>query len=1304
MAAANETYDVFVSYSRADWRHAAEINSVLRAKGLKPFFDRHNLAPGLPWVRALEQAIGSAKAAIVLIGPHGFGNTQQYERELAIYRQSRDPEFPVVPVLLPDTRDPPFTFLQVITWIDFSQVARVSDAPLELERLLKAVRGETTPETAVRDAICPYRGLDAFREEDAAFFFGRGSADDPKSAIGELVGKVREHPFVMVVGRSGSGKSSLIYAGLLPALRRERDRFWNVLSLRPGPAPLRALAAAFTPRADDEGAAEYAAKITKEADALKTGDPELLSHMIREGLDGAEGKPDRLLLYIDQWEELYAQAPPSVDRERAAQHATDVNRFINSLLTAARTAPVAIVGTVRADFYDPLIGHEEIKSRLPSCQVLLGKMQRSDLEQTIVEPARKVGLVFAPPGLVQRILDEAGEDEGMLPLLQYALKETWNKREGNRLTGDSYTGSGGVREAIRLTAEQTFEALSAGDQQAARQLFLRLVTPGEGQEDTRARAAMPSEPRQQKIVTQFAGPRTRLIVTGADRAGRPTVEVAHEALIRTWPRLREWINANREKLRARNAVLQAKADWEQNGRRDDMLLPAGLQLERARSLLADPGDITTDDIRKFISLSSAREQTERKEREDALARDEARVAEIKAGQERTARAQRITRWAFAAVGGVILIAGATVGLLQWDKARQLARQEAKLSAEQGSNAALQDSLNRRQVELDHARANILAELSGTKLLRGEFDSALRLASRGTRVDLALPSDAVKVSAAAAALAAAVSQAQWQSILSGHNAPVTSAAFSPDGSRIVTASRDKTARIWDAATAKEIAVLRGHDDFVNSAAFSPDGSRIVTASNDKTVRNWDAATAKEITVLHGHDYEVNSAAFSPDGLRIVTASSDKTARIWDAVNGKQIAVLRGHDFEVNSAAFSPDGSRIATASRDKTARIWDAVSAKQVAVLRGHDDAVLSAAFSPDGSRIATASRDKTARIWDAVSPKQIAVLRGHGDAVLSAAFSPDGSRIVTASGDYTARIWDSATAKEIAVLHGHHGPVYCAAFSPDGSRIVTASADNTARIWDAADAEELAVLRGHRGYVNSAAFSPDGSRIVTASADNTARLWDAATGTGLAVVRGHDDPAFLAAAFSPDGSRIVTASADNTARIWDAASAKEIAILRGHDNDVFSAAFSPDGSRIVTASADNTARLWDAATASEIAVLRGHDGYVRSAVYSPDGSHIVTASADHSAQIWDAATGSEVAVLRHDSYVRSAAYGRDGSRIVTASGDKTARVWDARLKTMSVKDLLAEACVHLIGLTKLTRDEMRLAGYPDSMFEIDVCQ
>jgi WD40 repeat protein len=1211
----------------------------------------------LPWVRALEEAIGAAKAAIVLLGPSGFGNTQQYERELTFVRQTRDPTFLVVPVLLPDTRDPPFNFLRVVTWVDFSNVANISDAPDQLHRLLTAIQTRSEGAEIARQDICPYRGLDAFREEDSAFFFGRGSANDPGSPIGQLVAKVRDYGFVMVVGRSGSGKSSLVYAGLLPALRREASRFWNVLTLRPGPEPLRALAAAFNPRTETEGAAAYADKIGTEAEKLRTGDLSLLSHMIREELYESQGMPDRLLLYIDQWEELYAQALSPDDPSRAAQHAADVNRFIDLLLSATQSAPVTVVGTIRADFYDPLISHSNIRSLLPNQQVLLGGMTRSELESTIVEPAQLVGLTFDPPTLVRRILDDAGADEGMLPLLQYALKETWVQREGNQLTGGSYTRAGGVREAIRVTAERTFEALSPADQHAARQLFLSLVTPGEGQEDTRARAAMPTGADQVRIVGQFASPRTRLLVTGFNRARQPTVEVAHEALIRTWPRLRAWVDTNRDKLRSRAAVLQAKAEWEQNGRRDDMLLPAGLQLERARSLLTDPGDITTDDIKEFVSLSSTREEVARKQREDSLARDEARVAQIKASQERSRRA-------VAAVGAIILIAAATVGYLQWDKARQLASNEIELdnarsrvSAEQASNIRLQDSLYRQQVDVDHAQANFLGQLSGTKLLSGELDSALRLAAYGARLDFALPAGAFSASTATAVLAAAISQTSWRFPLSGHGARVLSATFSPNGSRIVTASEDKTARIWDAVTGKELAILRGHDGSVSSAAFSPNGLRVVTASGDKTARVWDAVTGKEIAVLRGHDSQVYSAAFSPDGSRVVTASSDKTARIWDPATGNGIVVLRGHTRGVSSAVFSPDGSRIVTASDDKSARIWDAASGNKIAVLGSGGTSVLSAAFSPDGSRIVTASGD-TARIWDTTTAMEMTILRGHGGLVDSAAFSPDGSRIVTASTDQTARIWDAASGNEIAVLRGHDISVSSAAFSPDGLRIVTASG-KTARIWDAAIGKEIKVLRGHDGAVRSAAFNSDGSRIVTGSYDQTARIWDAATGVEMAVLRSHDI-SVSSAAFSPDGSRIVTASSDKTARIWDAASGNEIAVLRGHDGIVRTAGFSPDGSRIVTASSDQTARIWDAATGNEIAVLRGHDISVYSAAFSLDGSRIVTASYDYMARIWDAATGNEIAVVRgRGGQLLSATFSPDGSRIVTASTDQTARIWDA---------------------------------------------
>jgi WD40 repeat protein/TPR repeat protein len=500
----------------------------------------------------------------------------------------------------------------------------------------------------------------------------------------------------------------------------------------------------------------------------------------------------------------------------------------------------------------------------------------------------------------------------------------------------------------------------------------------------------------------------------------------------------------------------------------------------------------------------------------------------------------------------------------------------------------------------------------------------------------------------------------RAMLSGHTDRVFTAVYSPDGTRIVTGSRDKSARIWDARTGVQLAALLGHGNRVSSVAYSPDGTRIVTASWDKTARVWDARTGAQLQVFTGHGDVLYTAAYSPDGARIVTASQDKTARVWDARTGAQLIVLSGHGDYVASGSYSPDGDRIVTASADKTARIWDARSGAQLAVLSGHGEVVYSAAYSPDGARIVTASWDKTARIWDAHTGTPLLVLSGHEATVASAAYSPDGTRIVTASEDKTARIWDALLGAPLVTLIGHGDSVYSGVYSPDGSRIVTASYDQTARIWDARSGAPLTVLSGHSGAVASAEYSPDGAQVVTASQDKTARVWDANSGAQLTVLSGHTDRVY-SAAYSPDGTRIVTASRDRTARIWDARTGAPIAALSGHGDRVYGAAFSPDGTRIVTASRDGTARIWDAHTGIGIAVLSGHGDDVVTAAYSPDGTRIVTASWDRTARIWDSRTGASLAVLLgHDGIVTSAAYSPDGNRIVSASEDHTARIWDAR--------------------------------------------
>jgi phospholipase C len=302
---------------------------------------------------------------------------------------------------------------------------------------------------------------------------------------------------------------------------------------------------------------------------------------------------------------------------------------------------------------------------------------------------------------------------------------------------------------------------------------------------------------------------------------------------------------------------------------------------------------------------------------------------------------------------------------------------------------------------------------------------------------------------------------------------------------------QTARLTGVGAIPLWATLSGHGGYVWQAAFSSDGQRIVTASQDATAKVWDAASGKTLVTLAGHKGPVTQAAFSPDGQSIATASQDTTARVWDAGSGKVLLTLAGHEGPVVQAVFSPDGQRIVTASADKTARVWNAANGQELATLFGHTDSLSGAAFSPDGQRVVTASRDQTARVWDVARGRVLATLYGHTGAVWDAAFSPDGKLIVTASADGTARVWDAASGQVLATLSGHTAAVGHAAFSPDGKRIVTASDDDTARVWDAANGQLLAILSGHVGVVEYAAFSPDARNIVTASADRTARVWGA---------------------------------------------------------------------------------------------------------------------------------------------------------------------------------------------------------------------
>ncbi len=810
------------------------------------------------------------------------------------------------------------------------------------------------------DGRCPYLGLDAFSEDDADRFFGR------ETLVSELVARVKESRFVVIAGPSGSGKSSLVRAGLIHALKQgalpNSDR-WLYATLTPGRDPIESLALAMSRLSKSPDAGDYIRSHATNSAALNKFIESLLS-------DRAD---QRAVIFIDQFEEVFTQV--SKEDERVA--------FLN-LLTHAATIEggrVTALFALRSDFVSNCATYPQLNALLNQQFMQVGAMQPDELVSAIARPALQVGLRI-DPDLVAQIVNDMQDEPGALPLMQFALKDLFDAQQATgdviALTLNDYLARGGLRKALERHADAAFAKLSESEQQIARMIFNGLIEIGRGTQDTRRTAAFDElvpanvEVTYVKAVVQKLAD-ARLITTG-EKDNKYTI--AHETLIDAWPWLRRLINENRETIALQNQIAEDAQEWDDN-RRDASYLYAGARLAAAREELAGQKIVLSELAQKFVE----------------------------AGRQQTQRRRVILTAGIAGIIVVLLIALGVFSAQSGENAR-LADENAQVArqAQTAEAQAINDANRRATAEaqaVSDANQRATAEVQAVAEQQVSRSRELAAIALG-QIDID-PERSILISMEANeisvtfeskdALRQALLASPLRATLRGHTGMLVNAQFSPDGKIITTASSDGTARVWDAASGQELAILRGHEDVVANVQFSTDGKHIVTASWDGSARVWDTATGTELIVLH-HQGQVLDAQFSSDDTRIVTAGKDGTARVWDTSTGQELAVMRGHEADVTSAQFSPNGMYVVTAGNDGTARMWDVATGKQLFVFRGRATWAEKAQFSPDGTQIIFASSEATAKVWSAATGKEMAVLQGHQAEVRDAQFSSDGLRIV----------------------------------------------------------------------------------------------------------------------------------------------------------------------------------------------------------------------------------------------------------------------------------------------------------------------
>lgn len=1195
---------------------------------------------------------------------------------------------------------------------EFQQTLRHGSATMEID-----IEELDLAEFELLETKNPYKGLRAFQQADSSDFFGR--TDMINRVLDRLQEPVIQSNFLAVIGPSGSGKSSLVKAGVLPALREGRvpgSENWYYAEMVPGEVPLEELASALL-SVSNSPLPGIGDTLREHADGLAIGVYEALP-----------SKDSKLLLMIDQFEELFTQVELESDRQQ----------FLDLILTAvnAEDCPVIILATLRADFYDRPLLYQGFGELIRARTELVLPLNDDELAETISGPAYRVGAVLED-GLIDAITEDVREQPGALPLLQYALTELFERREGALLTKGAYDDIGGTLGALAKRAEEVFRRFNESGQNMARQMFLRLVTLGEGQEDTRRRIlqmellTLGDRDVVEDVIDRFG--RYRLLTFDRDEATRSsTVEVAHEALIRRWERLREWLTESRVDVRLERELLHAATDWEAATRDKSYLLQGNRLLsfeEWADTTTMRLNELELGFLKESLAARDEREAIERarQERERELERHKARNMRIAAAI-----------FGVAAVVAVILSVFAFEQRNQADQQRAVADDQRVIAETERGRA--EDALHVAEINERKNLSLALASNARTALsednpalalpvaieARGVFDppeaEVLRILGQaaftpGPRfrftdsprsiLGVAFNADgSIGAYAGSEGLIRLFNTSTGEAIRSiDAGSPVNSVAFSPDGALIAAAISDNSVGLWHIVNGEQQYRLGGHENIVTDVEFSPDGEILASSSADTSLRLWDVASGELQRVLQKHIDYVIKLSFSSDGTRLASASSSigvregdrtnehNTVQIWDVASGENLLTIppdgTGYYRDVE---FGPDGSIFAATTWSSalggTARVYDADTGEELHRLYAHRDTLSNLEFSPDGELLATASNDATVKFWDYDKGVLVTSYVDFPNRVQDIEFSPDGEYLLIGLGesvsypdgndqppDSSAFLWDLRNRMQSHQYEGNTNWIWATDISDDGAMIASGAGplymppspddlDATVRVWDAETDEQLAVLEGHTNTVDSVRFEPDGMRILSASWDGTIRRWDWTSGEQIQLYEIPDAPRVYMIELLPTGEQFISGSHDGIIRLWDIESGEVLREYVGHTDPVNGVHLSSDGKLLVSAagdwfSDDQTVRLWDVESGELLQTFAGHTHIVNYAQISPDERFIVSTSWDGTVRMWDVESGEEIRqFVGHNGYTFGIAISQDSQIVLTTSSDYTVRMWN----------------------------------------------